>query len=144
MAIQFSSLIVFIAPSNFYLVFFKFIENFFTIFFKLNIFLLCILVGICGHSQMSARMPFITARARTPSLVNTPVYIVAFTTVSYKLSCGKCRLEHICARFWKYLSGEAFNSTPHLLRVGILFLHHFMLSIHNRNRNWPNGPFIAI
>ncbi len=55
--LQFSSLIISTALSNFHLVFFKFVENFLTIFLKLNVFLLCIPAGICGHSQIPARMP---------------------------------------------------------------------------------------
>ncbi len=34
-----------------------YIENFFTIILKLNVFLLCIPAGICGHSQMPAITP---------------------------------------------------------------------------------------
>ncbi len=55
--LQFSFVIVSVALSNFYLLFFKFNENFFTIFLKLNTFLLCISADICDHSQMLVRTP---------------------------------------------------------------------------------------
>ncbi len=67
----------------------------------------------------------IAARARTPCLVNAPMCIVAFTAVSYKRPCCKCRPECVRTRFRTRLSGEALTSMPHFLRGVNLFVFDF-------------------
>ncbi len=119
--LQFFSIIVSIALSNFHLLYFKFIENFFTISLKLKVILLRIPVGICGYLQMPARMPVDHGTCEN----DTPMCTVAFTAVSYKRPHRKRLSEGICARFWTLLSGEALTSIPHLLRVVNLFLRRF-------------------
>ncbi len=141
--LQFSSLIVSVALSNFHLVFFKFIENFFTTSLKLNIFVLSFRrASVAIHRCPSERL-LIGAHARILTSVNTAMYIVAFTAVSYKRSHRKCWSEHICAHFQMCPSGKALTSILHLLRVGNLFLRRFMLTVNSCNRNRLNGPFIA-
>ncbi len=94
--------IVSIALSNFYLVFF-------TIFLKLKVFLLCVPTGICGHSQIPARMTD-DCSVRTPNLINMPLCTVTFTDVSYKCQRHKRQSERVHARFWVHLSGETLTS----------------------------------
>ncbi len=52
----------------------------------------------------------IVARVRMSSLVTMPMCTVAFTAVSYKRPCCKCRLKPIRAHFQMRLSSEPLTS----------------------------------
>ncbi len=105
--LQFPSLIVSIALSNFHLVFFLFIKNFFTIFLNWTSSYFAFPQASVAICRCPPERLLIVAHARTPSLVNAPICTVAFTAVSYKRPYNKHRSKHICAHFRMRLFNEA-------------------------------------